>query len=207
MVRTRRGLGILATAVALIVGLATAAAAGTETDPNLVRNGNFERPEVPEGQEFLTIDQGEFINNENQWRVARGSVDVLEEPAWEAAKGNQSLDLNGSPPGETMGAIAQRIEGLTAGETYVLRFAIAGNPECKDDLKRLRVFWAGQLLAEFFYDASGQTPSDLDWVYRELEIIAEGTSAVLRFASRTEGLCGPLLDDVSLRLKAGTTPE
>jgi choice-of-anchor C domain-containing protein len=195
MVRTRSGLGILATAVALVLGLATAAAAGTEPNPNLVRNGNFERPEVPDGQEFVTRDAGDFINNENQWVVARGSVDVLEEPAWEAARGNQSLDLNG----DEMGAIAQRIEGLTPGATYVLRFAIAGNPQCKgDDVKRLRVLWAGEPLAEFFYDASGQTANNLDWVYRELEIIAEGTSAVLRFASRTEGLCGPLLDDVSL---------
>jgi choice-of-anchor C domain-containing protein len=194
MVRTRSGLGILATAVALVLGLATAAAAGTD-EPPLVRNGNFERPDVPEGQDFVTFDVGDKINNENQWVVTRGSVDLLEEPAWEAARGNQSVDLNG----DEMGAIAQRIEGLTAGATYVLRFAIAGNPQCPgDDVKRLRVLWAGEPLAEFFYDASGQTAGDLDWVYRELEIIAEGTSAVLRFASRTEGLCGPLLDDVSL---------
>jgi choice-of-anchor C domain-containing protein len=194
MVRTRSGFGILATAVALVLGLATAAAAGTETNPNLVRNGSFERPEVPEGQGVKTFVEGETIANENQWVVVRGSVDLLREPEWEAAHRKQSVDLNGTE----MGAIAQRIEGLTAGATYVLRFAIAGNPECDNNPKRLRVFWAGQLLAEFFYDASGQTRGELDWLYRELEIIAGGTSAVLRFASRTPGPCGPLLDHVTL---------
>jgi hypothetical protein len=198
MVRTRSGLGILAMAVALSLGLATVAAAGTETNPNLVRNGSFERPEVVTPP-FDTFDQGETIG---PWVVTLGSVDLLRAPTWEAAHKEQSLDLSG----EEAGAIRQRIEGLTVGATYVLRFAIAGNadPKCRaadpesPEVKRLAVYWGGQLIAILTHDTADQTPAEVDWLYREFEVIARTRNAWLRFASRTPGPCGPLLDHVSL---------
>ena len=56
-----------------------------------------------------------------------GTVDYLGSN-WQAAEGQQSLDLNGDPG---TGSVKQTVT-TTAGTRYLIRYAMAGNPpaEC-----------------------------------------------------------------------------
>jgi choice-of-anchor C domain-containing protein len=189
--RTKRILFMSLAALCVVVLGSSSALA--QLGDNIVRNGNFERPEVTPGP-FTTFEKGDTIQLASEWRVTRGSVDLVEEPAFEAASGDQSLDLNGDERGTV-------IQDLTtvAGADYVLRFAISGNPQCDTDLKRLAVSWDDQLLAILFIHADDASAMDLTWRYVTFEVTASSVGTALRFASRSDGLCGPMIDNVSVR--------
>jgi hypothetical protein len=175
--------GVLTAAIALFIALPASAA------PSLVRNGGFERPDV-EG-DFETFFAGDTIEDEDEWVVDFGSVDVVSEPRFDVRVGDQAIDLNG----EERGSISQTLETVED-EDYLLRFYLAGNPECDDGVKRLRVFWDDRLVAVFFYDPGTQEADDLDWELRTLELRATGDETELRFASGNDGACGPMIDAV-----------
>jgi hypothetical protein len=175
--------GALAAVIALFIALPASAAQG------LVRNGGFERPDVV--GDFETFLAGETIENADEWTVDFGSVDVVSQPTFDVRAGEQAVDLNGNE----RGSISQVLDTV-ANEDYALRFSLAGNPDCNDGVKRLRVFWDGRLVAVFLYDPGTQTSDDLDYELRILTLRASGTETDLRFASGNQGACGPLLDSV-----------
>jgi choice-of-anchor C domain-containing protein len=174
-------------ALAIVLALGSSALAAPTS---LVRNGSFERPDVTTGS-FQEFTAGDTIQNANEWLVDSGSVDVVEEPAFAAARGNQALDLNGSG----RGSVSQTLT-TGANQDYLLQFYLAGNPQCNDGAKLVRVFWDGARVATFRYDPTGQMASNLDWQLRVLELRATGTSTELRFASANPGNCGPMIDAV-----------
>jgi hypothetical protein len=188
---------ILVTVVALctLVSFGPAVLAGEASD-NRVGNGGFERPDIsPEAFRQLT---GTDLP---RWTIT-GCVDLVSEPAFEAARGDQSIDLNGTV-GETgcapdaRGAISQSID-TDANQDYLLRFFLAGNPTCTEEpaVKVVNVFWDGALVATFRYDTSGQTAADINWQLRVLELRAIDGDTVLEFRSTRGGNCGPMIDAV-----------
>jgi choice-of-anchor C domain-containing protein len=182
---------VLAVALCAVMALGSSALAGGPV--NLVRNGSFEFPEVT--GDFDTYIAGQEIDG---WDVVSGSVDVVEEPRFDAFRGKaspQALDLNGSGPG----SVAQDLD-TDAGQEYLLRFFLAGNPECgTDDVKVLDVWWGGELVATFYYDTSDQEADDLNYQLRALELTAEEGTTELRFSSDNPGACGPMIDVVRVR--------
>ena len=178
------------TAVALTLGSAVALAGAPV---NLVHNGSFENPEVT--GDFDTYTAGQDIDG---WHVETGSVDVTEEPHFDAVRGKasaQAIDLNGNGPG----SISQDLD-TDAGQEYLLRFFLAGNPECgTDDVKVLDVWWGGAKVATFYYDTSGQEADDLNYQLRTLELTADEGTTELRFAGTNPGACGPMIDVVRVR--------
>jgi hypothetical protein len=175
--------GALAAVIALFIALPASAAQG------LVRNGGFERPDVV--GDFETFVAGDTIEDADEWTVDFGSVDVVSQPTFDVRAGEQAVDLNGNE----RGSISQVLDTV-ANEDYALRFSLAGNPDCNDGIKRLRVFWDERLVAVFLYDPGTQTSDDLDYELRILTLRASGTETELRFASGNQGACGPLLDSV-----------
>ena len=187
-----RRLVVVATLTAVVLTLGSAGAlAGAPV--NLVHNGSFENPEV--SGDFDTYTAGQDIDG---WHVETGSVDVTEEPHFDAVRGKpsaQAIDLNGNGPG----SISQDLD-TNADQTYLLRFFLAGNPECgTDDVKVLDVWWGGAKVATFYYDTSGQEADDLNYQLRTLELTAEDTTTELRFAGTNPGACGPMIDVVRVR--------
>lgn len=189
---------ILVTVVALctLVSFGPAALAGEAVD-NRVRNGGFERPEITEPFRQAT---GTDIP---RWTITN-CVDLVSEPTFEAARGDQSVDLNGSV-GETgcaanaRGAISQSID-TDANQDYLLRFFLAGNPGCTESaaakVKVVDVYWDGVLVATFRYDTAGQTAANINWQLRTLELRAKNGDTVLEFRSANGGNCGPMIDAV-----------
>jgi len=168
-------------------------------ESNLVRNGSFELPDVGTDPFFQEFGVGDTIATASQWRVVRGTVDVVADDLLEANSGSQSLDLNGS----NSGAIEQTLEATVGGDDYLLSFYVAANPTCEDGVKVLRVFWNGERVATFRIDPEGEQgstdPMDLNWQYRALELTAEDATTVLRFSSKPgDSNCGPMLDTVTV---------
>ena len=137
--------------------------------------------------------------------AAASLVDLVSEPAFEAAVGDQSVDLNGSV-GATdctattaAGAITQSID-TEPGEDYLVRFFLAGNPGCNETgaaaIKTVQVYWGGVLVATFTYNTAGQSPTNIDWQLRLLQLHATAENTDLEFRSTSSGNCGPLIDAV-----------
>ena len=164
------------------------------TQANLVSNGDFESPVV-------VGDFGYFAPpGFDSWTVESGSVDIVRE-LWTAASGAQSLDLNGACCAPA--TIAQTLS-TTAGTTYRLTFAFAGNPDpaeaCDSSpaVVRMEAFWGDTSLGVFTFDTTGHTLADPGWRTVSLATTASSNASTLRFASRVAGACGPTIDAVSV---------
>jgi choice-of-anchor C domain-containing protein len=162
-----------------------------------IQNGSFETPSA--GSTYTVFFAGNTLPG---WTVESGTVEVVG-TYWQAAAGSQSLDLNGI--WEDIGTIYQDV-ATVPGESYRIRFALAGNPEGGPTNKTLNVFWQGELLSELVFDITGHSVTNMGWQYQEYTVVATGTVARLRFQSTCSSFLGPTLDDISVTSVHGITP-
>jgi choice-of-anchor C domain-containing protein len=127
--------------------------------------------------------------------ISRAVVLTSPWPGWQAANGNQSVDLSGYQPG----TIYQDVS-IIAGQTYLLSFAVAGNPYEGPAIKRMEIWWDTALVDTVVFDTTGFSYSNMGWVYHEYSVVASNPFTRLEFRSLTDGTAGPALDDVSLTL-------
>jgi choice-of-anchor C domain-containing protein len=182
-------LGVTATWIAALAapGPATVQAQDLPAQAaNIVVNGDFESPAV--AALFNTYAAGASVGG---WSVSRHSVDLVGSE-WVAAKGQQSVDLNGL----AIGSLFQNLP-TTPGQSYVLRFALAGNPGGPSGIKTVHVDLGGTA-DTLTFDATGRSAADMGWTYHEIPITADGSVVRLAFTSLTVGVHGPVLDDVSV---------
>jgi choice-of-anchor C domain-containing protein len=184
---------ILTAVIAAVCSLGPVASAATGS---VVRDGDFERPVAP-ADAWTTYAAGDRVL---KWRVPTGSIDLIGayqegDITFAPAAGTQSIDLAGDNPG----SIAQRLPTVI-GQTYTLRFAMAGNPQCGiPAVKHMRVAWNHVRVARLSFDVTGHTPSDPGWIYQEFSVVATAPSTLLKFrAANNVVFCGPALDDVSV---------
>lgn len=158
---------------------------------SLVVNGSFENP--------AGIYPYQVFSTESSlpgWTVENGTVEITAGTYWQAAEGAQSLDLNGIF--ESIGTIYQDIPTVP-GQTYKLRFAYAGNPECgSPTLKTANVFWNGSLVTNLSFDITGHSNFNMGWTYYQQFLVATGTTTRIRFQATSPTFCGLTLDDVSV---------
>lgn len=189
----RRAARLAACALTLSASVAlgaTGADAAARVLP-LIGNGGFETPVIV-AQEFY--ETGAAIG---AWNVTDGSVDLVgAEGPWRAARGRQSLDLSGNGPGAIEQTFATR-----AGRCYTVGFALAGNPYGPPGVKTgyARVT-NGSLVAQenFAFDTAGRTPENMGYVRERFTFCARDTQATLSLVSTTEGVYGPVVDDVTV---------
>jgi choice-of-anchor C domain-containing protein len=167
----------------------TPIATNTPSSPpaNVVTNGDFEVPNA--GSSYVIYKAGQTFGG---WMVESGSVD--QGGTWQVANGNQSVDLSG----EGTGAIYQDLSTIP-GQTYLLRFAMAGNPYGGPAVKRMEIWWGNTLVDTLSFDITGRSTSSMGWVYHEYTVVATANVTRLRFKSLTSGTFGPALDDVTAR--------
>lgn len=159
------------------------------TGPNLVRDGSFEEPRL-EGLHYRIVASGRRIG---PWSVSGGEVDHIAPHFWEAAHGDQSLDLNSCGPA----AVSQRVP-TRPGDSYQLCFALSGNPDGPPSRKRLEVLWDGAVVDRVEFDGASSTRQQMGWSYHRYVVRAAGHDAVLSFRSLTPGCYGPVVDNVTL---------
>lgn len=185
----------------IAIGAFLAVAAGSPAlADSLIVNGSFENYPVPQDRWdlpgfFDTVAAGstDLIG----WTVIQGCDVVF---PWEHADGSLSIDMGGGP---SQAWLQQQVPTV-AGRRYVLRFAMAGNPDPnfgEPTLKTMDVQVDGAVHSyEFDVAVEGSSGSDMRWRYHEIEFVAGETPTVIDFIN-TMGVVytGPTLDDVSVR--------
>ncbi len=164
---------------------------------NLIVNGGFETPVVPDPTFFLRFFGGESFDG---WEVGGESIDIHGPLHTEPRLGSQSLDLSGL---NLPGSIFQTITTIP-GQTYELEFWLAGHPFHTDPNpnKILDIFWGGTLAATKTI-APSLTRFPMNWRLERMTLTATSPTTELRFVSRTLN-GGPIIDGVSL---SATAPE
>ena len=167
-------------------GAALAAPAASHFD-----DGSFETPRVA-ANTFVNLGTGGTIG---PWKVTAGNVDLIGDGFWQAAEGDQSVDLNGG----NAGAVSQTFTTVP-GKRYTVRYSLAGNPGVGGPaMKTGKVLVDGQNFQNFSFDTTGKTMANMGYVTREVSFVATGATTTLTFASTLSGAYGPVIDDVSVR--------
>ncbi|MBO1416539.1 choice-of-anchor C family protein, partial [Streptomyces sp. FH025] len=184
-------------ALALLVAAGPALATTTLAAPAQAANrasshfddGSFESPKAP-ANAFTEYNAGQLFG---PWRVVSGSVDLIGAGMWQAAEGDQSLDLNGADSG----TIAQTFTTVP-GTTYSVTYALAGNPGGGPALRTGQVLVDGQDFQDFSFDITGKTRTAMGYVGRQFTFVAQNSSTTLSFRSTVAGAFGPVLDNVQV---------
>lgn len=154
---------------------------------DLLLDGEFEEPSVGAGHTvYSTYD---MIDN---WLVADGSVQQVG-TEWQAAGVSQSMHLNVDGPG----TISQDI-ATTPGQAYLVRFAMAGDPDGGPASKTMEVDWGGNALGQQTFDTTGRTRTAMGWSRRAYLVSTSSPTTTLAFRSLTAGAYGPVIDSVSV---------
>lgn len=177
---SRRQVGVCAAGALVIAGSAFGAA---------FTNGSFETgPAIGDG--FIQLNA---VNTSIAgWTVTTGSIDYIGD-YWTAEDGSYSLDMSGGGPG----AIAQTFD-TTLGYQYTVTFYLAGNNSCGSTVKYLSVSATGNPSAQYSFDVTGHSTTDMGWVAETYTFVAIGASTTLTFQSQENSSCGPALDNVSV---------
>ncbi|MFE6050935.1 choice-of-anchor C family protein [Kitasatospora sp. NPDC056446] len=189
--RTRVIAATLLAATAAATALAVPAqAAGGNRALSRFDDGSFESPKVA-ANSFTEYNAGQVIG---PWRVVSGSVDLIGAGFWQAAEGDQSVDLNGADSG----TIAQTF-ATVPGTTYSVTYALAGNPAGGPVLRTGRVRIDGQNFQDFTFDITGKTMAAMGYVGRQFSFVAQNSGTTLSFVSTVAGPYGPVIDNVQVK--------
>ncbi|MFE6866163.1 choice-of-anchor C family protein [Kitasatospora sp. NPDC057692] len=152
-------------------------------------DGSFETPKAP-ANAFTNLTTGQTIG---PWSITAGNVDLIGAGFWQAAEGDQSLDLNGS----TAATVAQSFTTVP-GTTYSVTYALAGNPGGGPAVRTGRVLIDGQNFQDFSFDVTGKTRAAMGYVGHQFAFVAQGASTTLSFGSTVAGAYGPVIDNVQV---------
>ncbi|TRU68779.1 MAG: choice-of-anchor C family protein [Microcystis viridis Mv_BB_P_19951000_S69] len=155
---------------------------------NLIQNGSFETATVNPGS-FLQLDAVSTVIT--GWTVSQGAIDYIG-TFWQASEGARSIDLQGL----ASGTIEQTFN-TTIGATYRVTFDLAGNPTGNPTIKEMRVS-AGGNSADFSFDITGKSPSNMGWVSKSWDFTANSTTTTLEFSGLGNSTVGAALDNVSV---------
>ena len=176
---------------AVVLGLASGEAISQlPTGPTVV-NGSFESPFVPN----FTIYEAE--NAIPGWTIIGGSVEIGRMP-WPASAGEQSMDLNGTVPGQ----IEQSVTGFVPGATYRLLVDYALHTGSVTS-QSAEVLIDGGVIATVTADLEMTPPN---YTLFEAEFVADDETALIGFAGLGVGSFGVIIDNVRVEFVAGPDP-
>jgi hypothetical protein len=170
----------------------------------LVDNSGFEVPalQFPTGAAANTQFQEYGVGTLGGWAVE--NVDLVAIGYMSPDSGQQSIDLNGSAPG----SIQQTLK-TTPGQNVTLRIGytynhscidLAGPPPSTPAAYTAQVLWNGAVVGTI----SVQSGAPRIWAKDSLSLVAQG-SDVLRIQSTTSGMCGNMLDDITITSSAASS--
>ncbi|MGH3696606.1 MAG: choice-of-anchor C family protein [Pseudonocardiaceae bacterium] len=152
-------------------------------------DGGFEKPQIS-AYALAFLVAGQSIG---AWTVTQGNVDLIGPGFWSAAAGTQSVDLGGLVDG----AIEQTFNTLP-GQTYVVQFALAGNPDGPPTVKTGRAVVNGQPIMDFSFNVTGKDRGNMGYRKMTFSFTSSGTRTTIAFASTSGSPSGPVIDDVSI---------
>jgi choice-of-anchor C domain-containing protein len=189
----RRSLAAAALGVTAAIALGGAALAFTPTINGSFENGTY----ADNGAGFDTLPAASTALT--GWTVGGSGIDWIG-TLWTAADGTKSLDLNAAAPGSISQTFA-----TTIGRTYVVTFALSGNPQGDLGAKTLNVSATGGPTTSYTFNTStaANTVTNMKWTSQSYSFVATSASTTLTFTSTTAGAYGPALDNVAVTEKAG----
>jgi choice-of-anchor C domain-containing protein len=163
-----------------------------DKDKNLLVNGSFEEGPEPNGNGFISLDEGS--KDIKGWVVTRGQIDYVGS-YWQPADGKRSFDLHGSPG---FGGVKQTF-ATKKGQKYRVTFSLAGNVDGAVPEKKLGVKAAGKE-EKFSFDSTGKSKTDMGWTTQVWDFTAADNETTLEFFTLMDDdpNCGPCLDNVSV---------
>lgn len=169
----------------LVVGAAQAEAASFQ-------NGSFELSTIPNSFGFTTLNTGSPVLT--GWEIL-GSIDYIN-THWQAADGNRSVDLTGNSAAG--GEIRQTFDTI-AGTSYLVQFALSGNPDGLPVTKTMTV-QSGGFSQVYLFSTVGTSRQNMGWIYESFLFTATSDLSTLSFISGPANgtFFGPALDDVSV---------
>src|SRR5688572_16530500 len=168
---------------ALLIGSAALAIAGPAGAVELIVNGGFNNGGTvaePTGG-FATLGVGN--TSINAWDIDAGTIDWIQ-GYWQSADGDgYSVDLNGNSPA----SISQSISTL-AGQSYILRFAMSGNPDNFRGETRVAVIGADGTIGSATYTlTAANTRANMLWAEQTFGFTATDSSTIISFTSGNTG--------------------
>lgn len=140
---------------------------------NLITNGSFENGPVPPHYETL-YDGSTAING---WTV-EGSIDWIG-GYWQPSDGLRSIDLAGE---YLNGAVVSDPFATTIGQTYLVEFDMAGNPDQSYDKDLVAASIDGS--ENFFsFAQTGNTKTSMGWETKSFYFVANSAFSRLRFGN------------------------
>jgi choice-of-anchor C domain-containing protein len=180
-----------ASLVLALLSICAFAAGRPAAAQNLVVNGSFENGATISGG-FRTVGAGD--TSITGWTITSGSVDYIGS-FWQAQDGVRSIDLSGDGPG----TLAQQTIATQIGQTYLIEFWMAGNPDDAPSLKELVASFGTNQVFSFQTTPFVTTRNNMLWEYRSFYTTATNTSTDLWFQSLNDSPYGPALDNVSVQ--------
>ncbi|KAK1178961.1 choice-of-anchor C family protein [Streptomyces sp. NBS 14/10] len=180
--------GLLAASGTALAAAPAAPATAAAAAVSRFDDGSFEYPTAP-ANAFSTLSSGQSIG---PWKVTGGGVDLIGAGFWQAAEGDQSVDLNAVQPG----AVAQTFSTVP-GRKYTVTYSLASNPG-GPAVKTGKVLIDGQDFQDFSFNSTGKSHANMGYVTREVTFVANGSTTTLGFASTVGGAYGPVIDDVQV---------
>ena len=184
-------------AIAAIVAMACFFA-GSVVYATPFANGGFELPDI--SGTFQPQSPPGTLGN---WTVTAGSIDLINS-YWQPAEGGQSIDLNGL----SAGTISQAFDTVI-GATYSVTFALSGSPRnvTGNLATKTLLASAGNFSDLFNFSDVTNSLTDMKWIDKSFDFIAQSDTTTLSFTSLESGAVGPALDDVRVDLVSLPVPE
>ena len=163
--------------------------------PQLVENGGFEQPSMPDGTGFVTRAPGSSAMP--GWTIGGDGIDHIRNQ-WEPADGLQNVDLGASVVAPGDGAVSQSIS-TEPGASYLLSFAYSANP---DDPFAPNAEMDVDFGDESFHITTVRPPGADNMAWQRFSQVVTGADGdggtSLTFDQTTGGVYGVALDDVSV---------
>ena len=186
---------------AYVLAIGTLAAGGDPSPAKLIEvplmvNGSFEDGPDLGAEAHKAVNAGS--TEIRGWVVTRGQIDYIGKH-WQAAHGQRSLDLHGSPG---IGGVKQTLP-TRKGQKYRMTFALAGNPNAQAGPANYTVaVEAAGAKAEFSFNAAGRTEKEMGWQTCIWDFVAQGEATTLEiYSPMTQWpFAGPAVDDVQVTM-------
>ncbi|MEZ6104783.1 MAG: choice-of-anchor C family protein [Pirellulaceae bacterium] len=165
---------------------------GDQLEESVIVDGDFADFDVSQTH-FVTQGAGSTFGG---WTVDSGSVDVMGN-YWEHGGELASIDLDGSAPG----SISQEF-ATVPGQTYTVRFLMAGNCDGGATTKSLAVSAGGESGEFSWTKPEDWSRQNMNFQVREFTFTADSDTSTLSFASLTPagvpGCYGPVIAGVEV---------
>jgi len=171
---------------------------------NFVTNGSFESPDISVDPIGCIICSGSWavFDSIPGWDTLNGAGIEIQESGTvvNAQHGDQYVELDSHPGGNSNSWMVQDIGGLTIGADYLLSFWYQPRTNNSGNDNGIQVYWGDDQWGDLVFNIANETTSTIsDWTEYSLFLTATNPNMFLGFSAVGQpNTLGGLLDNVSM---------